>query len=97
MPGNQIKTDLDTAAMGLPEQRSHVRIRAVTGRYHIIISDIVTRILKRRNKTGIQPYCVHTKRLNIIQFADYSSNIANSIPVGIAITLRINLIKYRII
>ncbi len=46
-----------------------------------------------RHKTRINPYCVNTQPLQVIQFMNYPEYVADTVTVSIIEALRVNLVK----
>ena len=75
------------------EQLLHIFIGSVTGCYFVEIPDIISGIIERRVKTGIQPDGIASKLLDIVEFSDDSRQVPDSVPVAVAERLRIYFIK----
>ena len=88
---------MHTAFMNFLEQLTGILIRTITRGYLVIITDIIARIIERRIEEGVKPNGIHTKTLHIVQFADDTLNITDTIAVGIAERLRINLVEHSIL
>jgi hypothetical protein len=67
---------------------------AIPGRAFVKIAYVVSGVPERRLKTWVQPDCVATDGLDVIELADNTSQVADAVPVGIQKVLWINLIKY---
>jgi hypothetical protein len=79
--GYKIETDLNATPVSLLEETLEIRICAVTGGYPIIIGYIIACVLKRGDKTGIQPDCIYAQRFKVIQFLDNARDISNAVSV----------------
>ena len=88
---------MHTAFMNFLEQLTGILIRTITRGYLVIITDIIARIIERRIEERVKPNGIHTKTLHIVQFADDALNITDTIAVGIAERLRIDLVKHGIL
>ena len=60
----------------------------------IIIGNIIALVRQRRTEAGGQPDDVHSQVFQVIQLADDTGNITDSVTVGIVKALGINLIRY---
>ncbi len=95
--GHQIQQHMHVPLMGFFKYLYQVLIASIAGRYRKIILHVITRVAKRRLKTGIDPERVTAKLLNVIQFFDNALQIPDTVPVGIVEGLRVNFIENGII
>jgi hypothetical protein len=93
MSRNQIKDDAHPAFFRFLEKPFKVCIGAISRSDTVIIRYVISRVLKRRYKAGIQPDCVTTKLFDIVEFADDAGNIADAVTVSIKKALRIDFVK----
>ena len=94
--GHQVQQDADPFLVGLLEEAVQVFIGPVAGRHFPVIADVVSGILKRRVKAGIDPERVAPKALNVIQFRGDPVDISDPVSVRVIEGLGIDLIKYSV-
>lgn len=88
---------MHAALMNLLEQLTGVLIRTITRGYLVIITDVIARIIERRIEEGVKPDGIYAKTLHVVQFADDALDVADTVAVGIAERLRIDLVEHGIL
>ena len=97
MARNQVQQDVQAALVRLREQLLQVLIGAVPGSYGIVIGDIITRIHKWGYEAGVDPDGVASQILDIIQLADDTLKVADTVGIGVQEGLGVNLIEYCVV
>ena len=64
--------------------------------YLVVITYIVAIVVIGRIVDGGQPQSIHAQLFQIIQFADDSLQIPDSVPVAVAEAPGVNLVEYRL-
>ena len=81
MTRNKVQQNMHTALMNLKKKPFQIFISSVAGSGEIIIRNIITRVAKRRSKTGIHPDCITAKLFDVIKLLNYSIKVTDSISV----------------
>ena len=97
MPRYQIKNDMHISCMCLFKKVRQIFIRAISGRYCIIILHIISRITKRWLETGVDPDRITAQLPDIVKSSGYAVDIPNTVCICVLKRLRIDFIKYCII
>lgn len=92
-----IENHVHATLVDLLKQLPCILVRAITGSYLVVVADIIARIIEGRIKKGIKPDGIYAKTLHVVQFADDALDVADTVAVGIAERLRIDLVKHGIL
>ena len=96
MAGHQVQQHVHVAGMGRAEQRGQVLVGAVARRHLFVVPHIIACVLERRVEAGVDPQGVAAQIPDIIQPGRDAGQIPDAVAVGIAETLRIDFVKYRV-
>ena len=92
-----VEDDMNPPFMGFLEELFGIVVSTIARGNLVIVADVVAGIVERRVEEGIKPDGIHAEALHIVEFADDTLNITNAIAVGVAESLRVDLIEYRIL
>ena len=94
MAGHQIQQHMHALFVGCAEQLGQILVGSVAGGHLLVVPHIVAGIFEGGVKAGVDPQGIAAQTFNIVQFGSNARQVADAIPVCIAETLRINLIKH---
>ena len=89
---NQVHDNVHIPLLGLCQQAVHILHGAENGVDIVVVGDIVTLVSQRGAIDGGQPDDIHAQVLQIVQFADNTGNITNTVAVAVAKALGVDLI-----
>ncbi len=96
MPRHKVQNHTHAAFFRFTEQSLEVGVCSVARRHLTVVGHVIPRILKRRNKTGVQPDGADAQALNVIELFDNAGNIPDAVAIAVVKALRINFVKYSV-
>ena len=71
-------------------------IGAIAGGDLVIVADVVAGIVERGIEEGVEPDGIHAEALHVVEFTDDALDVSDAVAIGVAESLRIDLVEYRI-
>ena len=94
---DEVHDEPDAALVKPCDQFVEVLHRAELVHDVAIVADVVAVVVVGRLVARRQPYRVDPERLDVVEFGDDAAKIADAVPVAVAETARIDLIKERVL
>ena len=92
-----VENDVHATLMSLLKEPFGIVVGTIAGGDFVIVADVIARIVERRVEERVEPDGIHTEALHVIELADDTLQISDTITVGVAERLRINLVEYGIL
>jgi hypothetical protein len=93
VPRDKIQNHFNTFAMGGIKKFLQVGKASIAGINLAKIGDVITAVFKGRRKAGAQPYTIHAKGFDIIEFANDALQVADAFPIAVCKGGGINLVE----
>ena len=92
-----VEDDMHTALMSLLEQTAGILVGAIAWCYLVIVAHVVAGIVEGGVEEGIEPDGINAEAFHIVEFADDALQVADAVAIGVAESLWVDLIEYRIL